>query len=90
MSNPSPVTAHRAERVLAYMIAAIVALSLICFIAIIVATAAGMQETLLAGGIWSVIAVLPMIGLPLAFVLIIVLLLVSVTRRSRAAKDVRG
>jgi hypothetical protein len=38
-------------------------------------------------GIWPVVTMLPLIGLPIGFVLIIVLLATSIVRRGRAAKD---
>jgi ABC-type dipeptide/oligopeptide/nickel transport system permease component len=85
-ANP-PVSENRLERILAYMILGIVALSLICFVAIIVATATGMAREDFAQGIWPMVSVIPLVGLPLGMVLIVVLLLVSVRRRGRAAKD---
>ena len=87
MTANSPVSENRLERVLAYMILGIVALSLICFIAIIVATATGMSQEDFAEGLWPTVSLLPLVGLPLGMVLIVVLLLVSVRRRGRAAKD---
>ena len=87
MSANSPVSENRLERVLAYMILSIVAVSLICFVAIIVATATGMSRDDFAQGLWPMVSVIPLIGLPLGMILIVVLLLVSVRRRGRAAKD---
>ena len=78
---------NRLERVLAYMVAGIVVLSLASFIALIAATGVGLQRDDFAQGIWPAITILPLIGLPIGFVLIIVLLAVSAVRRGRAAKD---
>jgi ABC-type dipeptide/oligopeptide/nickel transport system permease component len=87
MTANSPVSENRLERVLAYMIVGIVAVSLICFVAIIVATAAGMSREDFAQGLWPMVSVIPLVGLPLGVILIVALLLVSVRRRSRAARD---
>jgi hypothetical protein len=87
MTANGPGADNRLERVLAFMILGIVALSLICFVAIIVATATGMSRDDFAQGLWPMVSVIPLFGLPLGMVLIVVLLLVSVRRRGRAAKD---
>lgn len=65
----------------------IAALSIVCFFAIIIASAMGMQQADFSGGPWPLVAVLPMIGLPIAFLLILVLLIMSFVRRSRATKN---
>lgn len=77
----------RVERVLAYLVASIVILSLAAFVGLIIGTAVGLERDDFAQGIWPVVAVLPLIGLPIGFVLIIVLLVVSALRRGRAVKD---
>jgi ABC-type dipeptide/oligopeptide/nickel transport system permease component len=87
MTANSPVSENRLERVLAYMILGIVALSLMCFVAIIVATATGMSREDFTQGLWPTVSVIPLVGLPLGMLLIIALLLVSIRRRGRAAKD---
>lgn len=78
---------NRVERSLAYMVASIIVLSLAAFIALIVGTGAGLTGSDFTQGIWPTVVVLPLIGLPIGFVLIIVLLVVSAVRRGRAAKD---
>jgi uncharacterized membrane protein len=87
MSEESFVMSNRFERSLAYMVASIIVLSLAAFIALIVGTGAGLTGSDFAQGIWPTVVVLPLIGLPIGFVLIIVLLVVSAVRRGRAAKD---
>ncbi len=69
------------------MIGAIIALSILAFVAIIIGTAAGMRQADFGAGIWPAIATLPLIGLPIGLLLIIVLLVISMLRRSRAARD---
>lgn len=74
----------RAERVLAFMSLGIALLSIVCFFAIIIGTATGMSREDFSAGIWPLVAILPNIGLPLAFVLIVALLVITWVRRRRA------
>jgi hypothetical protein len=82
--NDTPISDNRAERVLAFMVASAVGLSIICFILIIVGSGAGWD---FSQSPLSVIFVLPAIGLPLGLLLIIALIIVSGIRRGREAKD---
>jgi hypothetical protein len=67
------------------MVASAVGLSILAFVAIIVGTAVGVTD--FGAGIWPVVFVLPLIGLPIGLVLIIVLIVVSGLRRGREARD---
>lgn len=67
------------------MIASTAGLSLVSIVAVLIAGLAGSGN--LTGGVWPVVLVLPLIGLPIAFVLIVVLLALGVARRRRAARD---
>ena len=87
VANETPVTANRLERILAFMVAAAVGLSIICFIAVIIATAVGTSPESFSSGVWPVVIVLPAIGLPLGLVLVIVIIVVSALRRGREARD---
>ena len=82
VADNTPVPLNRTERVIAGMIASIGGLSLLCIIAFIVANVASADTT---GGAWPVVRLLPVIGLPIAFVLIIVFAILSVVRRRRIA-----
>jgi TRAP-type C4-dicarboxylate transport system permease small subunit len=82
VADNTPVPLNRTERVLSGMIASIGGLSLLCVIGFIVASASNADTT---GGAWPVVRVLPAIGLPIAFVLIIVFAILSVVRRRRIA-----
>jgi uncharacterized membrane protein len=84
VSDVEKSTISRGERSVAFMIAAIVGLSLVAFIVIIVATAVGVKE--FNGGIWPTVFYIPYIGLPIAFVLFIVLMVLSIRRRRREAR----
>ena len=87
MSESGPVTQHRAERILASMFVAIVGLSILAFIAVISGTAAGAgANDGFSQGIWPLVIMLPWFGLPLAFLLLIALLIVNGVRRARAGR----
>ncbi|GAA2045768.1 hypothetical protein GCM10009819_36600 [Agromyces tropicus] len=88
MSNQDPITGHRVERILAYMVAATVGLSIIAFFAVMIGTLAGVgADDGFSRGIWPVVLVLPLIGLPIGFLLLVALLIVNGLRRSRESKQ---
>jgi TRAP-type C4-dicarboxylate transport system permease small subunit len=60
----------------------LVAVAILCFFAVILAKPAGVTD--LDAGIWPLIRVFPLIALPIAFILIIALLIMSFVRRARA------
>jgi hypothetical protein len=66
------------------MIASTIGLSVIAMVAIIVMQVNGVD---MSGGVLPAIAILPGVGLPVAFLFIIVFVVVTIIRRSRAAKD---
>ena len=81
------MTQHRAERVLAYMFVAIVGLSILAFIAVMIGTAVGAgANDGFSQGIWPLVLTLPLFGLPIAFLLLIALLIVNGVRRARAGR----
>ncbi|CAN5211934.1 hypothetical protein BH09ACT5_BH09ACT5_24540 [soil metagenome] len=88
MANDAPIISRRPERILAFMVASAIGLSIICFLAVIIGTALGAREDQLEGvGIWRLVGVLPLIGLPIAAVLLVALIVVSGIRRGRESKD---
>jgi hypothetical protein len=84
VAENTPVTVNRNERIIAYMVASSLGLSLLCIIATLIGAGAGADRSV---GIWPLVTILPTVGLPIGFVLIIVLLVMSAIRRSRAARD---
>jgi len=80
----APVPLNRIERVLAAMIAAVVGVSVISIAATLIASSAGADMT---AGLWPAAAMIGYFGLPIAFVLIVVFLILSVVRRNRLARD---
>jgi hypothetical protein len=85
VANDTPVLAHRGERILAFMVASAIGLSIISFIAIIVGTAVGVRN--FGEGIWPLVFVLPLVGLPIGLVLMIALIVISALRRGRETRD---
>ena len=63
------------------MVVGIVGVSVVAFFAVIIGTAVGMERDDFAQGLWPVTTMLPLIGLPVGFVMIMVLLFVSTKRR---------
>jgi hypothetical protein len=87
VSNQGPITDHRLERILAYMVAATVGLSIIAFFAVMIGTLAGAgADDGFSEGVWPFVLMLPLIGLPLGFVLLVALLIVNGARRSRESR----
>ena len=80
-SSPTPETT-RPERVLATMVASIVGLTLICFAATVIASVSGTTD--FAEGLWPAVAALPLIGLPVAFILLVVLIVINWSRRRKS------
>lgn len=78
------VPLNRIERILAFVIASLVGISIIAIVAIFIGRASSVD---FSSGAWPAVAVLPLIALPLVIVLLIVFLVISVTRRSRLARD---
>lgn len=70
------------------MIASAIGLSILCFIIVIIATAAGITN--FGTPPWPTVIILPAIGLPIGLVLMIVLIVVSGLRRGREARDARN
>ena len=75
---------RRIDRILAYMALGLTILSIVCFFAVILAKPLGVED--FSQGLWPLVVVLPLVALPIAFVMIIVLLIMSFVRRSRAGK----
>jgi len=85
MSTRTPggdVPVRRLDRILAFMSLGLAVISIGCFLAIIIARPAGVTD--FTEGIWPIVAVLPLIALPIAFLMILALLIMTFVRRARA------
>jgi formate/nitrite transporter FocA (FNT family) len=85
VAKNNPVDVNRNERILAYMLASAIGLSILAIIAILVATGVGVRD--FDEGVWPVVIMLPNIGFPLGIILLVALVIVSARRRARAARD---
>ncbi|GAA5032786.1 multidrug ABC transporter ATPase [Microbacterium fluvii] len=86
MSNSTPdgdVPIRRIDRILAFMSLGLLALSVICFFAIMIGSSSGGD---MKSGIWPVIGILVYFAPIVAFVLLLTVLIMSFVRRARANK----
>ncbi len=85
MSTRTPggdVPVRRLDRILAFMSLGLVFVSIGCFVAIMIARPAGVTD--FSQGVWPIVALLPLIALPIAFLMILTLLIMTFVRRARA------
>lgn len=88
MTQQTPPPASRLQRILSYIVAALVIVSLVCIAAILIGTAAGQFAQQGSGqGIWPTVFFFPLFALPVAFVLIIVLIVLSAVRNRAANRS---
>lgn len=85
MAKQTDQSANRGERILAYMLAAMLGLSILAFFTVIIGTFAGATD--LGAGLWPIVYLVMYFALPLAIVILITLVIVSARRRSREASD---
>ncbi|MFZ4893292.1 multidrug ABC transporter ATPase [Plantibacter sp. Mn2098] len=86
MTEEKTPSISRPERILAYMVVTIVGVSIAAFVAVMIGTATGMHQADFAGGVWPFVTILPLVGLPIAFLLLIALMIVGAIRRSRESR----
>ncbi|HEU0206175.1 MAG TPA: multidrug ABC transporter ATPase [Pseudolysinimonas sp.] len=84
MAENTRVPLNRIERILAFVIGSLAGVSIISILAVLIGPASHADVT---GGAWPAVVLLPLIALPLVAILLIVFLVISVTRRSRLARD---
>jgi len=88
MSTPTSggdVPIRSVDRFLAFTALGLAAAAIVCFFVVIIARPAGVTD--FSEGIWPLIVLFPAIALPLAFLLIVALLIVSFVRRARANRE---
>jgi uncharacterized membrane protein len=82
MATPRTSETSRLERVLAAMVAAIIGLTLVCFAATLIASASGTTD--FTEGVWPTVATLPLISLPVGFILLVILIGINWSRRRKS------
>jgi uncharacterized membrane protein len=85
VARGTAIPLNRIERILAFVLGAVAVLTVAAIVALLIGRAAGV--TALSAGIWPVVGILPMIGLPIVLVVAIVLIVVMGIRRRRLAAD---
>jgi hypothetical protein len=82
MATEDTYEATRLERILGTMVVAIVGVSILAFLAIVTA---GITRLDLMSAFGQIVLVLPGVGLPIGFILMISLLIINMVRRRRDA-----
>jgi hypothetical protein len=77
---PEVPPASRQERLVTYIFFAILGMSVLAIVALIIG---GPDKS---GSIWTTVALIPFLGIPLSFLLLVSLLVLNGVRRGRAAK----
>ncbi|MCK6081343.1 multidrug ABC transporter ATPase [Microbacterium sp. EYE_5] len=78
---------RRVDRILAFMSLGLLILSVVCFFSIIIASGPlGLEQSDFAGGAWPVVTLVVYIAPPIAFALLLTLLIMTFVRRGRANK----
>ncbi|WIE64482.1 multidrug ABC transporter ATPase [Curtobacterium sp. MCLR17_036] len=81
------MTFNRTERALAFMIGGIIILGVLCFIAMIIMW---LTDSSAQGSMpWPVVMAIPLVGFPIAMLLVFTLLGITWTRRARANRTAR-
>jgi len=89
MSTPSPsddLPVRRIDRILAFMSLGLLVLAIVCFFSIIIGTATGLEQADFASGVWPTVTALVWVAPPIAFALLLAVLIMTFVRRSRANK----
>ena len=84
MSTRSPggdVPIRRIDRILAFMSLGLLALSIVCFFAIMIGSGAGAD---MATGVWPAVGFTVYFAPPIAFVMLLTVLIMTLGRRARA------
>ena len=84
MATDETFEATRLERILGTMVVAIVGVSILAFLAIVTA---GITNLDLTSSFGTFVLVLPGIGLPIGFILMVSLLIINMVRRRRDASE---
>ncbi|MWJ07456.1 hypothetical protein [Clavibacter michiganensis] len=83
MASETAPSEGRAERILAYMLAGILLVAVLSILAILLAPLIAVHASQYSTPMWQVILLLPAVGIPIAALLFIAILIISVRRRRR-------
>jgi uncharacterized membrane protein YiaA len=85
VAENAAVPVHRSDRILRNVTWSVIGLAIVSIIALLLGRVFGANDY--SVGLWPAVALLPLVGLPIGFLLLVAQLVVSAVRRSRAAKD---
>ena len=77
---------RRIDRVLAFMSLGLLLLSVVCFVAIMIGSASGMDHDDFGSGLWPAVGTTVRIAPIVAFVLLLTVLIMTFVRKARAVK----
>ncbi|WP_405375047.1 MULTISPECIES: multidrug ABC transporter ATPase [unclassified Microbacterium] len=83
---PGDLPVRRIDRILAFMSLGLLILAILCFFSIIIGRAVGLVQDDFAEGAWPVVSMVILIAPPVAFGLLLALLIITFIRRGRANK----
>lgn len=83
-SDDLPV--RRIDRILAFMSLGLLLLSIVCFAAIMIGSAAGLQHDDFGTGLWPAVGTVVYIAPILAFLLLLAVLIMTFIRKARVGK----
>ena len=89
MSKPTPgddLPVSRIDRILAFSSLGLLVLAVVCFFAIVIGTATGLDHADFGHGLWPVVSVIVYLAPILAFALLITVVIMTFARRARANK----
>jgi len=78
---PGGLRENRGENIIAFMAAGVIGVSIISMLVVLILTLAGVK------GIPAIMGMIPLFGLPIGFLLVFVLLLVSLIRKARENRN---
>ena len=83
-STGDDLPVRRIDRILAFMSLGLLVLAIVCFFAIISGTATGLEQADFGSGAWPTVSAIVWIAPPVAFALLLTVLIMTFIRRSRA------
>jgi hypothetical protein len=80
------VPVRRIDRILAFMSMGLLLLSVLCFVAIIIATSAGLKQADFGAGLWPTVSAIVYVAPIVAFLLLVAVLIMTFIRKARVGK----
>ncbi|WP_105566027.1 multidrug ABC transporter ATPase [Microbacterium halophytorum] len=85
-SAPEPPV-RTIDRFLTFASLGTIVISVVCFFVILIASATGVSAEQFGEGAWPIVSWVPMIGLPVGFLMMLTLIVMTMIRKGRAARQ---